>query len=381
VNPSASDTFALVARAPAVAAPEREEFGRLVADGASRGAVVLRTCHRVELIGMQSALDPLAGRAPSGTLCYTGNAALTHVIRLAVGLESVVVGEDQVLHQLRLAVQAARERGGLPGELDHLLDAALRAGRRARSWLPSRGGGLAELALRRVAHMSARGPVLVVGAGDMGRRAARALVARGSQVLVASRTIERAAVLAGEVGGRAVAFDPGPEELDAVAGVFVALAGSWPVGAASAASLLRREAWVADLSAPPAIEARIATALGRRLLTVDMLAQPIETQLSASMAKRLEELAAATLADFLAWHDRRDRRAVSKALAERASKVEATELAALWARLPALAPGDRRQVERMAGRLAHRLLQEPFEQLDRDADGRRAVAVRDLFRL
>jgi glutamyl-tRNA reductase len=223
--------------------------------------------------------------------------------------------------------------------------------------------------------------VLVVGAGEMGRRAARALVARGAALFVASRTPERAAVLAGDVGGRAVPFDPGAEVLRDVDGVMVALTGAWPLSPGSRQALTQSAAWIVDLSAPPAIEGWLAEALGRRLTTVDMLAEPALSTVSEPLMRRLEELVEATVAEHMAWTGRGSRREVTRALAARASQAQAAELAALWRRLPGLPPEQRAEVVQMARHLAERLLRDPLEQLDRDTDGQREIAARELFRL
>lgn len=366
-----------------VAAGERERFERRAEAGLATGSVLVATCHRVELYGEGEALAGLiGGELPAGTAIHEADAAVRHLVRLSVGLDSAVVAEDQVLHQLRRAVQRARDRGPLPPALDRAVDAALRAGRRARTWLPRRTG-LAEMALARLGDDADwTMPVLVVGAGEMGRRAARAVAGRHAPIAVTSRTPERAAVLAAEVGSAdALPFDPGPAALERFGGVVVALSGRWSLSPASRDALAASDAWLIDLSAPSAIDAELAARLSSRLMTIDDLAEPRAPDLSPRLLARLEQLVEQTVANHQRWLEHETERELARALADRAREAQSAELVALWQRMPNLEPGQRAEVERMAQRLAERLLRDPLEQLDRDADGRHAQAARSLFRL
>jgi glutamyl-tRNA reductase len=373
---------ALVLHAAAVPVRERTDYGARLAARALDG-LLLRTCHRVELYGQVDAIAPLAADAPAGTIRLAGTDAARHLVRLAVGLESAVVAEDQVLHQLRRAMSEARSRGKLQPIVDRLGDLALRSGRRARTWLPPGDRGLAEQALGTLpvpAQAGARAAVLVVGAGEMGARIARAAARRGLPLVVASRTPERAAALAAGHGGQAVPFDPGPGALAGMAGVIVALAGHWPLGQPSIAALVAAETHVVDLSAPSALEPALAHGLGSRLTTIDDLAVRSAPP-SRRLLERLEMLVEETLADWQAWAGAGRRRDLAQRLAERAAEARQAELGALWRRLPDLELDDRMEVERMARHLAERLLREPLEVLAAEDDEGRLRAARELFRL
>jgi glutamyl-tRNA reductase len=348
------------------------------------GTLLVETCHRVELYGSAQDLESLARSEPAIRLeVRRGETAARHLVRLAVGLDSTVLGEDQLLHQLRESVAAARRDGGLPDELDRLCDISLRAGRRARSWLPAQRTSLAEVALNRVIGKrdGPKGAVLVVGVGEMGRRAASALRARGAEVLVASRTPERAQALAREQAGRAVAFDPGPQTLSSLAGVVVALNGRWPLATASREALANADGWLIDLSAPPALAPALARALGTRLLTIDDLANVAVSDPSPQLLGRLEALVDEAVASYEAWAAGERQRAAARALAERSAEAQRRALAALWAQLPTLDGEARAAVEAMASELAEQILRDPLERLRHDHDGRRARAARELFGL
>ncbi len=375
---------ALLTHATAVPAPERAALAEHLRADLPRGAILVETCHRTELYVADRGLLPDSPNAPKGSRFADGPDVAEHVIGLAVGLRSTVVAEDQILHQLRTSVEAARERGRLEPELDRLFDLALRAGRRARSWLPARRRpSLADVALDLVADrpMPAGSPVLVVGAGEMGRLATSAVFTRRGRPMIASRTPARAEALASQVGADAVAFDPGADLVGTVTGVVIALRGTWRVASETRDAIADGDSWIVDLSSPPAIPEDLRGRLGSRLVTIDDLARVSGPEREHHLVQRLTRLASDTAADYAEWLDREPRRETARAMAERAAIARAAELDRLWERLPSLGPTEREEIERMARHLAERLLREPLERLGRDADGRHAEAARELFGL
>ena len=404
-GPAAMPTLvALVAHARSVPATERATLAEVLRAAAPAGSVVIETCHRIELYA--SAMMPgdlaatIGDHLPAGARWLDADDAARHAVRLAVGRDSAIVAEDQILHQVRVAVRDARARGGLPVELDRLFDLALRAGRRARSWLPARRPSLADVAIDRVlesrtrrsrrgrAHRRLDGTVLVVGAGEMAGLAAHAAAARGAHVVIANRGSERAAVLAAEVGGSVAPIDPGPEIASTASGVLVALSGPWRPVEATVTAIRASGAFVIDLSAPPALPPELADSLDRRLTTIDDLAddgldgiggraEPAADRLLA----RLDTLVDETVEAYRAWQRREPDRALARALAERATAARSMELAALWSLVPSLGAHERAAIEQMTERLTERLLRDPLERLHEDDDGERGRAAQELFRL
>lgn len=371
---------AFVAHARTVSAADRAAIANGVPRSSLSGALLVETCHRFEVIGPARSVDAVAavvGRP--GAEILDGPATVRHLVRLAVGLESAIVGEDQILHQLRAAARDARARGGLDVALDHLTDLALRAGRRARTWLPAQRPTLADVALDVVA-AAGRDRVLVVGAGSMGRLAAVAARRRGHEVVIASRTRARAERLAQAVGGRAVDLDPGPPIVRVPAGIVVALSGPWTLSAETSEALVASDAAVIDLSSPPSIAAELAARLGRRHRSIDDLASPVAAG-DDLLRERLERLVADTVAVFEAWTAAEADRSLARALADRAADARTVELDALWRRMPDLDPAARAEIERMATDLTSRLLRDPLERLGDDVDGRHGRAAQELFRL
>ena len=382
---AAAPIVALVTHARQVPALERERFAAALHRELAGRALVLETCHRVEAyLGHADDAARLVPALPAGGHALTGKQAVHHAMRVAVGRDSVVVGEDQILHQLRASVDAARTAGTLDPGLERLFALALQAGRRARSWRQGPGPSLADVALasieRQVGPISGR-DVLVVGAGRMGRLATRAAVAARASVAVANRSTDRAASLAASAGARIEAFDP-EARIGSYAGVVVALAGPWPIGAATIDALARSATVVVDLSVPAAVPAPLAQLLAARLITADALAlTDIGPAAQDGSAARLDTLVDRSTAEFVAWLKGRDGRAAAEALVEHSDRAREAELAALWRRLPDLEPDARAAIEGMTRHLADRLLRKPLERLGRDTDGRNERAVRDLFAL
>ncbi|HUG29814.1 MAG TPA: hypothetical protein VMQ65_04765 [Candidatus Limnocylindria bacterium] len=376
---------AFVTHARHVPSVQRSAFAAAGREAVAGRAVILETCHRVEVyVGNPDAVPRLLQVLPQGGRALTGERAVRHVMSVAVGRDSVVLGEDQVLHQLRISFDEARAGGTLDTTLERLFTLALRAGRVARSWRRGPTRSLADVALesieRRVGPVRGR-PVLIVGAGMMGRLAARAAIAAGASVAVANRSTEAAATLAAACGARTEAFDPGAR-IGAFAGVMVALSGPWLIGSRTIEALTENATALVDLSVPAAVPAALVAPLGDRFVTADALAlgEAERTPLDGA-ATRLDALADRSAAEFLVWLKGRDGRAVAAALVQRADLERTTELDALWRRLPDLEPHARREIEEMTRHFAERLLREPLERLGRDSDGQDGRTIRDIFAL
>ena len=382
-----SPVVALVVHARDVPAPERSRFAARLRDEARTRALVLETCHRVEAYATeadQAEVAALADSLPPGGRVLRGPEAVRHAVAVAVGSDSVIIGEDQIIHQLRETLERTRSHGSLDPSIDRLFALALHAGRRARSWQPGHRPSLADIALRiveeRVGTLAGR-EVLVVGAGRMGDLAARAAVTAGASVSIANRSPERAHALAASLGGRTVPIDPGPS-VAGYAAVLVAIGGPWELDASTAAALIESGTVVVDLSVPLAVPEASVAELGPRLITADGLARLDETSTHDGVRDpRIGPLVDRTVEEFLDWHARGDARAAAEALVRRADEEREAELAALWRKLPTLEPEAREAIDGMTRHLAARLLRQPLERLGRDTDGVDGPVVRDLFAL
>lgn len=186
-------------------------------------AVIVSTCNRVEfyaasirpiqtLEGLQNFLRTRAG-LDAPLYHHDTPQSIRHLFRVASGLDSMVLGETEILGQLKQAYAAAAQAGATSRTLNRLFQQAFRVAKSVRTetqitrGATSVGAVAVELAGRIFGDL-ANHRVMVLGAGETSERTARSLVSRGVKtVIVSNRTFDRAAALAGEIGGMAIHFD------------------------------------------------------------------------------------------------------------------------------------------------------------------------------
>ena len=269
----------------AAAAREMEGLG---------GGILLSTCHRAELYGIG------AVPAVQSIRVLRGADAASHLLRVASGLESVIVGEDEVLHQVReaLAHKPAADR-----RLRRLFEAAIATGRKARSGRTESSGNLAQRAvewLRAKSDVSGR-MVVIAGAGRMGATLAHPLVEAGADVVISSRNAGRAALLARVYAGRGVDLDDGARLTRDASAVAVALGGPWTELARVSHSALPP---IADISAPQAVPDQVRRRLNGSFLGIDDLYRQ-DRPLPGAYIKDAEALVARAADEYMGWLERR----------------------------------------------------------------------------
>ena len=201
---------------------------QLLRQGIAEEAVILSTCNRVEIYAATS-LDPAAAaaelkqfltthhdyREPLADEVYFLNEpqSVQHLFRVACGLDSMVLGETEILGQLKQAYDLALQHRHTGHRLNKAFQRAFNVAKHIRTETSIQRGSVSvgsvavELAERIFASLNDR-QVMVIGAGDTSEKTARALLSRGAKsIFVANRSYERALVLANELGGRAVPFD------------------------------------------------------------------------------------------------------------------------------------------------------------------------------
>ncbi|MGD1087991.1 MAG: glutamyl-tRNA reductase [Verrucomicrobiota bacterium] len=196
--------------------------------GTADEAVILSTCNRVEIYAA-TALEPAkafaglkqflktahAADEPPGEEIYTfaEPQSLQHLFKVASGLDSMVLGETEILGQLKTAYELARRHQHTGARLNKAFQRAFNAAKHIRTHTHIQRGSVSvasvavELAEKIFSSLDER-EVLVIGAGEMSEKTTRALLSRGARsIIVSSRSFERAQILAKEFGGRAVQFD------------------------------------------------------------------------------------------------------------------------------------------------------------------------------
>ena len=178
-----------------------------------RGALVLQTCNRVEVMvdgDAQELRDFLAELGREGFFVVEGKEAFSHLFTLAAGIDSMIVGEDQIIGQLRKALADAQEAGTASQLLEFSLNKAIHVGIEVRKRTQinrgavSVGSAAVLLAESQIGTLDGK-HILVIGSGEMGLLVAQALAARKlTAMYVANRTFGRAEVLAAKIGGKAV---------------------------------------------------------------------------------------------------------------------------------------------------------------------------------
>jgi glutamyl-tRNA reductase len=270
------------------------------------GLVALVTCHRLELYldaaspaAARSAFCAWLGGSPEvvSPVVRAGASAARHLFRVAAGLESAVLGEDQVLAQARAAYSGACDRSRAGAMLHRLFHAAFRTGRRVRSET-GLGAGTRSLAGAAVAalHEHVGGlcgrSVLLIGAGTTGRLAARLIASRRvARLTIVNRTASRAAELAHALGGQWAPWPWRAGLLATVDAAVCAVRADAPVLEAAdlrdAAAARRRPITIVDLGVPPNVQS--AEVPGVTLIDLDAIAR----RLRGDADRRASAIAAA----------------------------------------------------------------------------------------
>jgi len=377
--------LALIAHARGVPSAAREAFAaQCEALPANDSMILVHTCHRVELyVALGSYGTGELPHLPPGGQRLEDAEAVRHLISVACGLQSAVLGEDQVLHQVRETYARRHAERHLDPVLDRMFQVALNSGRRAHGWFEGSHRSLGDVALDEIEQVvgSLVGqPILIVGAGSMSRLSAQAAAKRGALVAITNRSPERAEAMAESVGGEAVDWVCNGA-LDRFVGVVVAVSGSWAVGPRDTTRLVENGTPVVDLSSPPAVSDSLQTGLGDRFVSIDDLAWGTQVELAGGLRSRLEKLVSDSGGEYCRWLRSRDFLPAIQAITESAEARRLGELAWLARRLPTLSEHDRALVDQMSQRLVSGILHAPRSALRLDESGDLGRAAWELFGL
>jgi glutamyl-tRNA reductase len=361
---------------------------RLLDDGVASEAVLLSTCNRTEVYVVAEGaeargkvLDLLAedrgvDRASLDEDAYwlTDDEAVRHLYRVAASLDSMVVGEAQILGQVREAYRSATGERSTGPLLNRLFHTSLRVGKDIRT---RTGVGDSSLSVPHVAVKLAEGVfgslrgrrALVLGAGDMSELVVEQLRVRGvDDLAIANRTPERARRLAERVGGEAVPFDDLTGHLPR-ADVVVSSTGSgeWVVGREMVAGSLEERTdplFFVDIAVPRDVDPTVQTLERTFVYDIDDLQAVVERNADGrrEAAEAGEAMIGPAVEEFMGWISTLHVVPLIKELRDEAEKIRRHELSRALRRMD-LSPAEAETVERMSHALVNKLLHGPISEI------------------
>ena len=364
---------------------------------------MLSTCNRTEMYasvsrfhgGLDDVTAALAGLSGAGVaelrqMCavYFDEGAVAHTFAVASGLDSMVVGENQILGQVKAALTACQTHGTVGTVLNALFQQALRVGKRVHTETEIGSAGRSLVTAAYELLENDLGPitgqrVLVLGAGSMAGLAARTAAAAGGLVTCVNRTYERARRLAESIGAEA---RPLAELTDALASADLVVSCTGARDVFLDAEQLRSSpvTGVVDLALPADVSADVAD-LGIVLVNLARLVADQPDHASRAEVEAARQLVTGEVNDFLGLRRAAQVAPTVVALRTMASEVVSAELARLDGRVPRLTDKERDEVHRSVRRVVDKLLHQPtvrVQTLSADSESvDYAAALRELFAL
>lgn len=369
----------------------KEALNRLKASPVIDGCVILSTCNRTEIYAAPLELDDglnavrtfLSQWSGVGiseiknyTYIHTLYDTIRHLYRVAAGLDSMLLGETQILGQVRDAYQVAFDCGATNRVLNTLFQQAITVGKRVRTETSidrnavSISYAAVELARQNLGSLYGRS-VLIIGAGKMSELTARYLVASGvSGVIVSNRSYDRATELAAQFNGQAVKFDElyrYMEKADIV--ISCTAASHCVVKAKELARVMERrrgeKILLVDIAVPRDIEPGARRLAGVTLLDIDDLKNVVDRNLEERKKAALlaEEIIEEELEEFMRWLSTQFVVPTIAALKKWGEEIKEAELHRALNRLGKLSEHDRKVICSLAGTIVNRILHMPVTQL------------------
>lgn len=355
------------------------------------GCVIISTCNRTEIYAhvtnVESAVETIRGflQRKSGvepamikkyTYTSTQQKTARQLFRVAAGLDSMLLGETQILGQVRTAYQLAQQSQATDKAINTLFRYALTVGKQVRTetgidrHAVSISYAAVELAKKIFQDLTGRS-VLIIGAGKMSELTARYLVSNGvSGVIVSNRSYHRAAYLASQFGGRAIKFNELPHYLEAADIVISCTAAThYVVRAPEVQKLLAQKPgktiMFIDIAVPRDIDPAVGSLPGIKLYDIDDLQNVVDNNLIER--KRAALLADAIIdkkvAEFVRWQGEQYVIPTITALKKQGEAIKQQELDRALGKLGVLSPHNRKVIETMANTIVNQLLHTPITRL------------------
>ncbi|MDZ7343402.1 MAG: glutamyl-tRNA reductase [candidate division KSB1 bacterium] len=384
----------------------------IVNTGVIQECSLLSNCNRTEIYFvsedpnpalslMFQSLAPFKDEAASALFAegyqYHNRDCARHLLRVAAGLESQMVGETQILHQVKNAHQLASAAGAAGRFLNRLFNFAVQAGKRVRHETAigvgaiSIGSAAVELVRRKLAPQE-NATVILLGAGEMAEQAALHLTAKkqaGVRLLITSRTRQRAEVLAQRVRAESLAWEKLPQTLPEASAVIAATSAPQPVlrpeHFSSRQDAARRSLLCIDIGLPRNIDPAVAQLPQVRLYDLDHLNGVIDKNLQIRLAElpKAEKIIDELLAEFGEWYHALKVVPVIKSLLQYGDEIRQQEIARNRKNFQ---PEEWQHLDALTSSLMNKLLQMPIQRLkawanDPQLRDRELEAVCEFFAL
>jgi glutamyl-tRNA reductase len=366
----------------------------LCSQGLMEECILVQTCHRVEIYGVlkDSSKEDSVKKilkfwsANTGVSLdiitksvdlLKGREALVNLFNVASGLDSMVVGEDQILGQVRTAYVKAKKLGSVGLVLDKVFMKAMNVGRKVRNETRINEGSVSissaavDLAAKELGDLRPL-KALVVGAGEAGSVAAETLRRRGvKKILIANRTYETGVQLAKKVQGKPILFEEIYEVIPRTDLTIIALTVDKPVVKASrlrkifSGQRVNRGLFLVDISQPRAVEEEVGNVDGVVLRNIDSLKEVVEESIRSRQAEA--EKAKKILFEELARFEKQQMEfLVQPLISEIYKRVDGIRQKELKRALSKMAESDEKKMQildRFSRELVERVLQMPIDQL------------------
>ena len=375
--------------------------------GVPHEATIVSTCNRVELyVGCD---EPETARAaihqflsefhgiPGDQLAphiyvKTGHDAAAHLFRVAAGLDSLVMGEPQILGQVKDAFGVASQMGCTGPLLNKLFHTAFATGKRVRSETALAEGAVSvsyaavELARKIFGNLKGR-TVLVIGAGEMGKLTALHMQSQGiGRLIITSRTAAHATALAQSIGGTAMPWDALNTTLVDADILITATGASTPIISTALISQtmkVRRQKplFIIDIAVPRDVEGNAGDLEQVFLYNIDDLQAVVQENISkrGTEASDAEKIIAQEVRRFVGWLNSRGAVPTIVALRQRFEAIRQSELRRLEPKLAGLPPEARARVDEITRLIMEKLLINPTEQLKSASDADTVAAYSDAL--
>jgi glutamyl-tRNA reductase len=366
-----------------------QALAALAARGLSHEMVVLSTCNRAEIYAVAGADAPDAigrffaeyhrlplARVSEHLYVRHGADAARHLFRVAAGLDSLVVGEPQILGQVKSAYATASDSGYTSAVTNRLFHSAFGVGKRVRRETGLSEGAVsvsyAAIALARKIFGDLKGlNVVILGAGDMAKLTGLHLNGQEvRQITITSRTLRTAEILAKQLGGRAVPWSDQQAALTSADIVITATGAVEPVLTRSLVQDVirprrQRPLFIIDIAVPRDVDPSVGDLDQVFLYNIDDLQGIVKENLArrSGELERAESIVEEEVHKFMAWIQSREIIPTVVALRERFETIRQAELARLDAKLSNLPPEARDRVDEITQLIVQKLLLTPTEQL------------------